>query len=370
MQNNCISVKNFEDTRNIYSASKPVGAFTGSKTYGGIDTLFDTLWQRFQHPIETSNERGSTFTHESVALLYYYFQKIDIQRAESYIKSFEWLKNKGATINPKNEKNKCFQYSITLSLNYNKIKNKILRKILKLKRRDKDFSSHQEALENFERNNSSVVLNVLIVSYDSEEIKLSYKSNYNKRNNQVTLLMINDNAGRCYYFAVKDLLELNSSEWLRNEKAEITNNNNCFQNALNDALNYQNIESDPQRISKIKPYISMYNWVGIEFPAVPKDWEKFEKNNKTIVLNILYVPPSTKEISVAYKSKYNCKRKSKVNLLMITNGSKWHYLAVSNLSALLAKKSSNHNGDLYCLGCFNSYTTENRLKEHEEICNK
>ena len=41
-----------------------------------------------------------------------------------------------------------------------------------------------------------------------------------------------------------------------------------------------------------------------------------------------------------------------------------------NLSALLAKKSSNHKGDLYCLECFNSYTTENRFKEHEEICNK
>ena len=57
--------------------------------------------------------------------------------------------------------------------------------------------------------------------------------------------MINDKAERCYYFAVKNLLELNSSEWLRSKKAEITNNNNCFQNAFNDALNYQNIEKDP-----------------------------------------------------------------------------------------------------------------------------
>ena len=65
-------------------------------------------------------------------LLCYYLQKIDIQRiihkAESYIKSFEWLENKGATVNPKNEKDKYFQYSITLSLNYNKIKNKDLKK--------------------------------------------------------------------------------------------------------------------------------------------------------------------------------------------------------------------------------------------------
>ena len=55
---------------------------------------------------------------------------------------------------------------------------------------------------------------------------------------------------------------------------------------------------------------------------------------------------------------------------MITDGSKWHYLAVSSLSALLTKKSSNHEGNLYSLGCFNSCTTKNRLNEHEKICNK
>ena len=97
MQNNCISVKNFEDTR--------------TDTDDAIDTLFDTLLQRFQQAIETSNVNGSEFTHESVALLYYYFQKIDIQRTESYIKSFECLENKGATVNPKNEQDsKCLKY--------------------------------------------------------------------------------------------------------------------------------------------------------------------------------------------------------------------------------------------------------------------
>ena len=54
---------------------------------------------------------------------------------------------------------------------------------------------------------------------------------------------------------------------------------------------------------------------------------------------------------------------------MITDGKKWHYLAVTNLSALLAKKSSNHDGDFYCLNLFNSYTTNNKLKEYEETCN-
>ena len=182
--------------------------------------------------------------------------------------------------------------------------------------------------------------------------------------------MINDEAKKCYYFAVKNLLELYASKCLRSKKAAIINDDNDFQYAFNDALNYQNIKGNPQRISEIRPYNSKYNWEGVHFPAGSKDWEKFEQNNKTIVLNILFVPHNTETIQVAYRSKYNHKRKNQIILLIITDGNKRHYVAVSSLSALLRGKSSNHNGDLYCLNCFNSYTRENKLEEHEEICNK
>ena len=36
---------------------------------------------------------------------------------------------------------------------------------------------------------------------------------------------------------------------------------------------------------------------------------------------------------------------------------------------MLRGNSPNHHEDFYCLNCFNSYTTKNKLKEHEEICN-
>ena len=45
---------------------------------------------------------------------------------------------------------------------------------------------------------------------------------------------------------------------------------------------------------------------------------------------------------------------------MITIGKKYHDLAVTNLSALFEVIS--HRGDFYCLNCFNSYTTKNKLK--------
>ena len=94
-----------------------------------------------------------------------------------------------------------------------------------------------------------------------------------------------------------------------------------------------------------------------------------KKNNETIALNVLYIPHNAKTINVAYRSEYSNKRNKQVILLIITNDKKPHYLAVTDISVLFQKISSNHNGDFYCLNCFSSYTTKNKLKEHEEICN-
>ena len=81
------------------------------------------------------------------------------------------------------------------------------------------------------------------------------------------------------------------------------------------------------------------------------DCKKFKQKNDTIALNILYVPHNKKEICVKYESKYNHKRENQVNLLMITDGEKYYYLAVKSLSRLLYGITSNHHGDFYCLGC-------------------
>ena len=48
---------------------------------------------------------------------------------------------------------------------------------------------------------------------------------------------------------------------------------------------------------------------------------------------------------------------------MISNGKKWHYLIVKNLSGLLRGITSNHNADFYFLNCFCAYSTKNKLKK-------
>ena len=117
----------------MFSASDNIEIFMGIDTDKVIDRLFDTILQRFQKAIETSTERGSEFIYENVDLLYHYFHKIDMRKSESCIESPEWIKNKKATINPKNiDDDNCFQYSIPVALNHQNI-GKNPQKISKIK---------------------------------------------------------------------------------------------------------------------------------------------------------------------------------------------------------------------------------------------
>ena len=69
------------------------------------------------------------------------------------------------------------------------------------------------------------------------------------------------------------------AKWIKDKKLIINPKNNdhkCFQYAVTLALNHDKIDRNPQRISKIRPFIDQYNWKDIDFPAASKDWKKFE----------------------------------------------------------------------------------------------
>ena len=165
--------------------------------------------------------------------------------------------------------------------------------------------------------------------------------------------------------------QIKSPEWVINKRATINpknKNDKCFQYSITAALNHENIENHLERISNIKPFTDQYNWEGIDFPSGIKDWKKVELNNNTIALNILFIPYNTKEINLAYKSKYNRKRENQVVLLTITNGEKWHYISLKSvstddgfncparsLSRLFRRITANNNGAFYCLNGLHSF---------------
>ena len=137
----------------------------------------------------------------------------------------------------------------------------------KIKNENIEFLLHRRELRNFEQNNESIALNVLFSSRNIEEgITCAYESEHNfKQEITIVLLIINDDAESYYYFTIKKKSELYSFERLRSKKEAIINGNNFFQDALNDALDYQRIKQQTQRISEIELYISHYNWKDIKF---------------------------------------------------------------------------------------------------------
>ena len=72
----------------------------------------------------------------------------------------------------------------------------------------------------------------------------------------------------------------------------------------------------------------------------------------------------------AYVSKYNSKCEEQVITLIIPDKEGWHYIAVKILSVFLRGIMSKHNGDYYCLNCFNLFRTKGRLKSHIKVCRK
>ena len=130
MQVNFTFSKDSEETRAMHTKSHNIEIMMGNKTDEIIKTLFKSLLQNYHKDLEESMRRNK-FVPNSIDLLYYHLQKIGLKRGGSYIDSPEWLKNKKATINPKNNDDNCFQYALTVALNHQNIEN-ILKEYRKL----------------------------------------------------------------------------------------------------------------------------------------------------------------------------------------------------------------------------------------------
>ena len=118
---NFISSKDSDETRTMHTKSDNVEIMIGSEKDEIIEDLFEFFLQKYQEELEESM-RGNEFAYDIVDVLYYNLNKVSLSRSGSYIDSPKWSKNKKATINPQNKKDdKCFQYALTVVLNYEKI---------------------------------------------------------------------------------------------------------------------------------------------------------------------------------------------------------------------------------------------------------
>ena len=157
-QINFISSKDSEETGTMHTKSSNIEIMMSSETNDIIKKLCESRLQNYKKKLEELM-RGSKFVPYSIDLLFYHLQTIGLNRGGSYIDSPEWLKNKKATINPKNYDGNCFQYALTVVLNHQNIKSnperptKINRFINQHNRKEINFQSHKNDWKNFKSNN-------------------------------------------------------------------------------------------------------------------------------------------------------------------------------------------------------------------------
>ena len=83
--------------------------------------------------------------------------------------------------------------------------------------------------------------------------------------------------------------QIYSPDRIKKKKTTINPTNTddkLFQYVVTVTLNYEDIESHPERVSNIKPFINTYNRKEINYPSIIDDWKTFERSNLTIALNI------------------------------------------------------------------------------------
>ena len=123
MHTTFISSNDAGETHSINILSDNEKIMWAYETEDIINNLFISLKNNYQTEDQIMRE-GSDFKFESDDRLDYKLHKIKSRRGGSYIKSPEWIRNKRATINMKNEDDdNCFRYALTVALNYQNIKN-------------------------------------------------------------------------------------------------------------------------------------------------------------------------------------------------------------------------------------------------------
>ena len=153
--------------------------------------------------------------------------------------------------------------------------------------------------------------------------------------------------------------------WLSRKEAILNPKNldmKCFKWAVIAALKWREIGRDQQRVSKLRRYDDL-DWDGINFPVSTCDINRFESRNN-ISVNVL---------ALDGKLPYICRKGGNynriVNLMLIEDNDKKHYVAIKSLGRLLSKQNSKHiPTQHFCTNCLQGFSEECSRDEHYAYC--
>ena len=155
-------------------------------------------------------------------------------------------------------------------------------------------------------------------------------------------------------------------DWLAKEGAIINPKNSdieCFKWAVIVAMKWRDIDSHPERITKLKTYDDDFDWTGIKFTASFRDIKRFQSRNE-ITINILAF--ECKKIYICRKGK---EYDRVANLMLLTDHNNKHYIVIKSLRRLLSRQNSKHKeSQLFCTNCLQGHAEKKSRGEHLVYC--
>ena len=114
---------------------------------------------------------------------------------------------------------------------------------------------------------------------------------------------------------------------------------------------------------KDKELVSKLNYERINFPASKKDYCKIEVQNKICINVFCY---ENKVVYPVYLS--DQKFSDSVDLLLISDKFKSHYVYVKDFDRFMFNKTKYKGKKYFCKNCLQCFNSENILSEHKEDC--
>ena len=154
--------------------------------------------------------------------------------------------------------------------------------------------------------------------------------------------------------------------WLDKKKAIINPqnlDNKCFKWAVIAGLKWEEIDCHPERISKLRQYENEFDWNEITYPVSTKNISKFKTRNE-IGVNLL---------AINGRTIYICRKggdyERKVNLMVLEEDQKKHYVAVKSISRLLSSMNNKHEkAQHFCMNCLNGFKPQESRDNHYNYC--
>src|SRR5208282_1199274 len=127
------------------------------------------------------------------------------------------------------------------------------------------------------------------------------------------------------------------------------------------------VTRNPSELYNYRRYLNELNVSGLVFPMPVRSIERFERLNPSVSVNVFYFDEDDKEIVPLYVTKHTG-RQHHANLLLLSDGTKRHYILIRSISRLVAHRTKRNGKTYVCVYCLRPYKSRDAYDRHLAAC--